>query len=104
MTVRTAAGARFFIGPANETADELADYPGLAYTEVGEVEDLGEFGDHLVVDRVEDLGPVQRDARGVLADLELDRLVCGHLAYASVLLGISSSVGVNPKILANRSR
>lgn len=45
MTVRTAAGARFYIGPANETADELADYTGLAYTEVGEVEDLGEFGD-----------------------------------------------------------
>ena len=45
MTVPTTSGARLFIGPANDTASILSDYTGLAWVEVGEVEDLGEFGD-----------------------------------------------------------
>lgn len=45
MSVGTAAGSRFFLGPANDTADEIGDYEALAYVEVGEIEDMGEFGD-----------------------------------------------------------
>lgn len=44
MAVQTGQGARFYIGPANEVADELAEFEGLAYTEVGEVQNIGEFG------------------------------------------------------------
>jgi hypothetical protein len=50
MTVATAAGAKFYIAssggspdpgtPANQT-----EYEALTYTEVGELEDLGDFGD-----------------------------------------------------------
>lgn len=45
MTVRTAAGSRLYIGPANETADSEGDYSGLSYVEIGEVEDAGTIGD-----------------------------------------------------------
>lgn len=45
MTVPTSSGARLFIGPANDSASVLGDYTALSWTLVGEVEDLGEFGD-----------------------------------------------------------
>lgn len=45
MTVRTAAGSKIYIGPANETADSEGDFSGLPYTLIGEVEDLGTVGD-----------------------------------------------------------
>lgn len=46
MTVRTAAGSRLFIGPANEVADTQEEFEALSpYVEVGEIEDLGEIGD-----------------------------------------------------------
>lgn len=45
MAVQTAAGSKLFIGPANETADDAGAYSILAYVEVGEIEELGEFGD-----------------------------------------------------------
>jgi len=50
MTVNTAQGARFYIG-TTQSIDEtssvtaLADFEADSYVEVGEVEDLGEFGD-----------------------------------------------------------
>lgn len=46
MTVQTAAGSRLFIGSvAAATVDTKAEYEALTYVEVGEIEDLGEFGD-----------------------------------------------------------
>lgn len=44
MAINTAAGSRIFIGPVT-TADDVTAYAALAWTEIGEVEDLGEFGD-----------------------------------------------------------
>ncbi len=44
MSINTAAGSRFFIG-TKAAADSLADFKADTYIEVGEVEDLGEFGD-----------------------------------------------------------
>lgn len=46
MTVSTSAGATIFIGPATavEPADKIA-YEALTWTEINEVESLGEFGD-----------------------------------------------------------
>lgn len=41
----TAAGSKFYIGPVNTTAANAAAYAALTYTEVGEVESIGEFGD-----------------------------------------------------------
>ena len=45
MAVQTAAGSKLFIGPANSTATTQNDFEALVYVEVGEIEELGEFGD-----------------------------------------------------------
>lgn len=44
MTVNTAAESRVYIGTTGR-ATNLGDYQADSYIEVGEVEDLGEFGD-----------------------------------------------------------
>lgn len=46
MTVQTAAGSKIFIGPvAGASVDTQGEYEALSYTEIGEVENLGDFGD-----------------------------------------------------------
>lgn len=45
MAITTSAGAKFYIGPVNNTAEDETAYAALSYVEVGEVETLGEFGD-----------------------------------------------------------
>lgn len=46
MGVNTASGAKLFIGgPNSDRNSVLADYVADSYIEVGEIEDLGEFGD-----------------------------------------------------------
>lgn len=46
MSVNAAAGAKLYIGGPNSNRNSvLADYQADSYIEVGEVEDLGEFGD-----------------------------------------------------------
>lgn len=46
MTVHTAAGSKLFIGPvAASTVDTANEFAALSFTEVGEIESLGEFGD-----------------------------------------------------------
>lgn len=48
MAVETAAGTRLYIGPiVADTVDLQAEFEGLSYTEVGEVEDGGEIGDEV---------------------------------------------------------
>lgn len=46
MTVNTASGAKLYIGGQTTSRElVLADYVAESFIEVGEVEDLGEFGD-----------------------------------------------------------
>jgi hypothetical protein len=46
MTVTTATGTRFYIGPAIQpSTDTQLEYEGLAWVEVGEVESIGDIGD-----------------------------------------------------------
>jgi hypothetical protein len=45
MAVQSAAGSKIFIGPANSSADTQSAYEALAYTLIGEVESIGDFGD-----------------------------------------------------------
>lgn len=46
MTINTASGAKLYIGSQNSDRDTvLAEYQADSYIEVGEIEDLGEFGD-----------------------------------------------------------
>lgn len=44
MTVRTTAGSTFKVSAANPATFNAAGYAALAWTAVGEVTDLGEFG------------------------------------------------------------
>ena len=45
MSVQTAQGCKFYIGPQNTSASTTAAYDALSYTEVGEIENMGDFGD-----------------------------------------------------------
>ena len=45
MSVQSAAGAKFYIGPQNSVADDTTAYGLLSYTEVAEVVSIGDFGD-----------------------------------------------------------
>lgn len=46
MAANTASGAKFFLGSASDsTTDTQVEFEADSYLEVGEVEDLGEFGD-----------------------------------------------------------
>lgn len=46
MTVQTAAGSKLFIGPvATSGTDAQGEFEALAFTEVGEIENYGDFGD-----------------------------------------------------------
>ena len=45
MAIAATTGAQFFMGPVNSTADTKTAYAALSYTEVKEIESIGEFGD-----------------------------------------------------------
>jgi len=45
MTINTASGAKLFIATTAGIPANLAAYQALTFTEVAEVEDMGEFGD-----------------------------------------------------------
>lgn len=45
MAIASTTGAKIYIGPVNSSADSETDYSALSYTEIGEVESVGEFGD-----------------------------------------------------------
>ena len=44
MAIASTTGAKVYIGPTT-TATDASAYAGLSYTEIGEVESIGEFGD-----------------------------------------------------------
>lgn len=44
MAVKTAAGTKVYIGPKG-VYEDVADYEALTFVEIGEVENLGDFGD-----------------------------------------------------------
>jgi hypothetical protein len=57
MTIHTAAGTKIYIGPAvTESTDTQGEYEALSYTEIGEVENLGEFGDTANIITFQNLG------------------------------------------------
>lgn len=46
MAINTVTGSKLYIGPVREsTVDTLAEYEGLAWVEIGEVESIGDLGD-----------------------------------------------------------
>lgn len=66
MAISSTTGAKIFIGPVNDTADDEAAYSGLVYTEVKEVESIGEFGDQASTVTFTSLGDARvRKRKGV---------------------------------------
>lgn len=76
MTISTAAGAKFYIGGAAEH-DALADFVAESWTEVGEIENLGEIGDESQVVQFASLSDNRlRKLKGV-RDAGTMNIVCG---------------------------
>ena len=104
MTISAASGSRLFIG-TTASAENLSQFLSDSFTEVGEVEDLGEFGDEseavtfasLQDSRVRKLKGT-RDA-GTIA------VVCGaddsDTGQDAMVVAEASSLDFNFKILLN---
>lgn len=46
MSITTASGSKVYIGPVPaDTVDTITEFAALTYVEIGEVQNLGEFGD-----------------------------------------------------------
>lgn len=67
MAIASSTGAKIYIGPANSTADDHTTYVALTpYTEVKEVESIGEFGDQASTITFTSLGDARtRKRKGV---------------------------------------
>lgn len=81
MTITTASGTKVFIGAAvtQAEADSLAEFEAMSnWTEIGEIESVGEFGDQANDVTFASLGDGRvRHAKGA-RDAGTMALVCGH--------------------------
>lgn len=88
MTINSASGAKLYIGGVNSNPDTvLGDYQADSYVEVGEVEDLGEFGDESATIEFTSLGDGRvrklkgpRDAGAMTIIVGDDMLDAGQIA------------------------
>jgi hypothetical protein len=65
MAIASTTGARVYLGPTTAAATASA-YSGLSYTEIGEVESIGEFGDQASTITFTSLGDARvRKRKGV---------------------------------------
>lgn len=91
MTVKTASGTKFYIGPQiTDSTDTAGEYSALVYTEVKEVESYGEFGDSAnpvtfaaVGDARVRKGKGARDAGNMALVVGRDPLDPGQIALAA---------------------
>jgi hypothetical protein len=66
VAIASTTGAQVFIGPVNSTAADETDYSALSYTEIQEVESIGEFGDQASTITFTSLGDARvRKRKGV---------------------------------------
>lgn len=78
MAIASTTGAQIFIGPINTTADDITTYAALAYTEIGTVESIGEFGDQAATIEFTALADARvRKRKGVRNAGDLN-VVCGE--------------------------
>lgn len=87
MAIASTTGAQIFIGPVNTTADTKTAYGALSYTEIKEVESIGEFGDAASTITFTSLGDARvrkrkgvRDAGDLNVTCANDHLDAGQLA------------------------
>ena len=81
MTITTASGTQVFIGPSvtQAEADTLAEFEAMSgWTQIGEIESVGEFGDQANDVTFATLGDGRvRHAKGA-RDAGTMAIVCGH--------------------------
>lgn len=86
MAIASTTGAKIYIGPTT-TATTASQYAALSYTEIGEIESIGEFGDSASIITFTSLGDARvRKRKGVndAGDLQVvvanDPLDAGQIA------------------------
>lgn len=78
MAIASTTGAKIYIGPINSTAESETDYSALSYTEIQEVESIGEFGDQASTIEFTSLGDARvRKRKGVRNAGDLN-VVCAN--------------------------
>jgi hypothetical protein len=78
MAIASTTGAQIFIGPINTTAADETDYGALSYTEIGEVESIGEFGDQASTITFTSLGDARVRKRKGVRDAGDLSVVCAN--------------------------
>jgi hypothetical protein len=110
MSVNTAAGSRFFIGTTlaiDETSDATAKaaFATDTYEEVGEVEDLGEFGDEAGEAQFTSLADRRVRKFKTTFDAGMIPVVCGDdpsdAGQQAMVAAFASDLDYNFKILLN---
>lgn len=110
MSVNTAAGSRLFVGTTlaiDQTSEvtALADFASDVYTEVGEVEDLGEFGDEAGEAQFSSLADRRVRKFKTTFDAGSIPVVCGDdssdAGQQAMLAAFASDLDYNFKVLLN---
>jgi hypothetical protein len=90
MAIASTTGAKIYIGPVNAVADTPTAYSALSWTEVMEVESIGEFGDQASTITFTSLGDARvrkrkgvRDAGDLNVVVANDPLDPGQLALVA---------------------
>lgn len=78
MAIASTTGAKIYIGPINTAADDETTYAGLSYTEIGEVESIGEFGDQASTITFTSLGDARVRKRKGVRDAGDLNVVCAN--------------------------
>lgn len=78
MAIASTTGAKIYIGPINTSAADETTYAGLSYTEIGEVESIGEFGDQASTITFTSLGDARVRKRKGVRDAGDLNVVCAN--------------------------
>lgn len=92
MAIASSTGAQIFIGPVNSTADDHTAYVALTpYTEIKEVESIGEFGDQASTITFTSLGDARvRKRKGVRDAGDLNVVVANDPLDAGQKLAVAA--------------
>lgn len=87
MAIAPTTGAKIYLGPVNSVADDATAYAALSYTEIKQVESIGEFGDSASTITFTSLGDARvrkrkgvRDAGDLSVTVANDPLDPGQIA------------------------
>lgn len=78
MAIASTTGAKLYIGPVNSSATTSTQYSALSYTEVKEIESIGEFGDAASTIQFTSLGDARVRKRKGVRDAGDLNVVCAN--------------------------